>query len=316
MMDRKPFVSFVACAACAWPVRTSAFAGRRGLTSRHELRGGDAVLGGDVDPVELADLVEELLRRREVEDRHRRPAERRDSADLHDARDGERLLGPAGDDADRVADLVVLLARRVRVDRHLVRADRPGAADERERVEVLVALRVDAERERRGAASGDDLAVAADEMCEVVDTARGLLHAGELWHLRQQRLRERGRQVVVVRVVAERALRGDDGVRVLVDGREHRAEGGLDRVRQDVGAADHRDAEHDRDRSEDGSQLAAEQALQCDEGHELRLLITVSTSSVLAPVSSLTMRPSAMKRMRSAITAARASCVTMTIVWP
>ena len=39
MMERKPFVSFVACAACACPVRTSAFAGRRGLTSRTSWEG-------------------------------------------------------------------------------------------------------------------------------------------------------------------------------------------------------------------------------------------------------------------------------------
>ena len=44
--------------------------------------------------------------------------------------------------------------------------------------------------------------------------------------------------------------------------------------------------------------------------------MTPSTSSVLAPFRSWTTRPSARNRMRSAMTAARASCVTITIVWP
>src|SRR5581483_4958681 len=232
-----------------------------------------------------------------------------------DARDLEHLLRPAGDDADRVADLVVLLARGVRVDRHLVRADRPRAADEGERVEVLVAVRVDAEGKRRRAVAGDDLAVASDEIGVIADAAGRLGHAGKSADLRQQGCGERGRQKVVV-VLPERTLGRDDRVRVLVHGREDRAERGLDRVRENVGAADHRDAEHDRDCGEDRPQLAPEQALQRDEGHDVSVLITASTSSVLAPASSLTMSPSAMNKMRSAMTAARASWVTMTIVCP
>ena len=81
-------------------------------------------------------------------------------------------LRPAAIDADRVADLVVVLRRRVRVDVDLVRADGPRAGDERERVEALVAVRVDAEGERRRAVAGDDLAVASDEVREVADSAR------------------------------------------------------------------------------------------------------------------------------------------------
>ena len=63
---------------------------RRGRQDRpdlgDELRGRDALLGGDVDRVELADLAEELLRGRQIEDRHRRAADRRDVAELHDRR--------------------------------------------------------------------------------------------------------------------------------------------------------------------------------------------------------------------------------------
>ena len=44
--------------------------------------------------------------------------------------------------------------------------------------------------------------------------------------------------------------------------------------------------------------------------------MTSSTSLWLASFNSRTISPSARKRMRSAITAARASCVTITVVWP
>src|SRR5207248_6929543 len=94
------------------------------------------------------------------------------------------------------------------------------------------------------------------------------------------------------------------------------SERGLDRVREHVSAADHGHPEHDRGGGQDRPQLPAEQALQCDARHELRLLITASTSSAVASVSCFTINPSAMKRIRSAIAAARGSWVTITVVCP
>ena len=57
-------------------------------------------------------LWKSLLRGREVEDRDRRAAERRDAADLDDAGDLVRRYRAVRDHADRLADLEVLLAAR------------------------------------------------------------------------------------------------------------------------------------------------------------------------------------------------------------
>ena len=155
-----------------------------------------------------------------------------------------------------------------------------------------------------------------DELRVVADPALRPGDARELPHLAEQRCGERRRQRIVVLVVPERALRGDDGIGVPVDGREHRAERGLDRVGEDVGAADHRDAEDDREGGQKGAQLPPGKALQRDAEHQFRLLMTASTSAWLAPRSSFTISPSPRKRTRSAIAAARGSCVTMTVVCP
>ena len=62
-------------------------------------------------------------------------------------------------------------------------------------------------------------------------------------------------------------LPGHDGVRPGVRVDEDRVEGLVDRVREDVAAAHHRDAEHDRERGEHRAQLAAGQALECEPDH-------------------------------------------------
>ncbi len=136
--------------------------------------------------------------------------------------------------------------------------------------------------------------------------------------LREQRFGQRWSHVRAAPffAVADRALAGDYDVGVLVDLREHGAERGFDRVGEDVGAADHRHAEHDRQGGQRRAELAAGETFERDRDHAERLPITVSTSAALAPVSSLTINPSAMNRMRSAIAAARGSWVTITVVWP
>src|SRR5207237_1241720 len=213
-----------------------------------KLRVRHAVLRGDADDVELALLVEQPLRRRQVEDRDRGRADRRHGAELHDPREPERSLGAAGGDPDRVAHVEVLLA-------------------------------------------GDGL----------------VEHRG--WEATRER-----RAAIRAR---DRRMGGDDGARVPVGLREDRLEALVDRVREDECTADHRDAEHDRERRQRRAELPPGEALQGDAGHSaLSSFITASTSAGSERGRSRTIRPSARKRTRSAIAAARGSWVTMTVVWP
>ena len=138
-----------------------------------ELGIGDARLRGDGDLVELSDLLEEPLRRGQVEARERRPSDREARAELDDARDTHSLDRSFGLHADRLPDLEILLGRRLLVDDDLVPA-RPAALDQRQRVEDRGAVR-DRETEVRGASGDDRLPVVPDELRRVrVDTALGL----------------------------------------------------------------------------------------------------------------------------------------------
>ena len=135
--------------------------------------------------------------------------------------------------------------------------------------------------------------------------------------LREQGLVERRRLAAAAVGGLERGLARDHGVRALYDLVEDRVERLLDRVREHVGAADHRDAQHDRDRGQSGSQLASEQALKREHDHAVVIAsIAARISGCVERGSSLTILPSARKSMRSAIAAARGSCVTITVVWP
>ena len=315
-MLRKLLVSLAACFASCWPVRTCAVGPSRGSNLRGECLRRHVRLARDPDRVELAFLVEELLRGGQVEDRERRAAERAHAAELHEPRDPEFLHRATREHADRVSDLEVLRRGGLCVDRDLLGTVRPLPFGEGKRIEALVAGRVDAEGETRRAAARDDLVVAIDELRLVGDAALGESDVGQCAHFSEQRFRQRRRRDAVVLVAADRALARDDGVGVLVDLREDGPERGLDRVGQHVRAADHRDTEHHRHCRQRGAQLPAEQAFEGDPDHELRLLITSSTSAAVAPRRSWTIKPSARNRTRSAITAARGSCVTITIVWP
>src|SRR5436190_7289850 len=129
-----------------------------------ELLRRDTRLSCDLDLVELALLVEELLTRRDVEDRDRRTADRRESRELGDARDRELSHAVVRSDPDRVADLVTIPVGGLLVDCDLAAASRPAARHECHRVEALTLLRVEAEGEARGKAVLDCLAVATDEL--------------------------------------------------------------------------------------------------------------------------------------------------------
>src|SRR5439155_11806926 len=127
----------------------------------------------------------------------------------------------------------------------------------------------------------------------------------------------RGRCSRIAREADPGRLAGDDGVRVRVRLGEDVVEGAVDRVGEDEGAADHRDTQDDRERGEDCAELAPREPAQRDPDHCSVTSLTVSRicCSSAAP-RSLTMRPSARNKIRSAIVAPRASWVTMTMFWP
>src|SRR5262249_58454866 len=104
----------------------------------------------------------------------------------------------------------------------------------------------------------------------------------------------------------------DDRVCGGVGGGQRGVEGLLDRVGEYVGAADHRDAEHDRQAGEDRAGLAAEQSFERDRCHRpVTACIAASTSAAVDRGISWTICPSARKRIRSASAAASGSCVTI-----
>ena len=313
MMFVNSSTSWVASCVSWTPVCTCVLGGRIGSISCDELLGAHTLTGGDRDAVEHALLVEQLLSPREREDGERRAAERLLPGELGQTGDRERLHGPLGHHADLIADREPFVLGGRGVDDDLVRAVRPRALRELGRVEALI-LRVLPEGERRRSAGFDDVAVLRRQLREVVDATFCGSDAGKGPDLVEQALGEGRRQP---EVGLEGLLARDDGVGPRVHGREDVVERLVDRVREDVGAADHRDAEHDRESREDRAQLPAREALESDLDHRpTSSFIAVSTSAAVERPRSLTMRPSARKRMRSAMAAARASCVTIRVVWP
>ena len=162
MIVVKVAISLDSSFACSTPVRTVTSLAELGLDSLRQLLGRGALRRRGRDRVELALLVEQLLRRRHVEDRERRAADRAEVAVLGDPDDRELLRRPERRDADPVAELEILVAGDALVDRDLGAAAGPAALDEVERVEAVELGRgLDPERERRRAAGVDRLAVRA-----------------------------------------------------------------------------------------------------------------------------------------------------------
>ena len=118
------------------------------LEVRDELLRRDPRRGGNPDRVELAFAVEELLRRREREDREGGGAERFLVAVARDPREPEAPHRAQARDLDHVADLVAHFVRGPGVDRDLVLRARPAAAGQPQWVEPRLG-EVDAEAERR-----------------------------------------------------------------------------------------------------------------------------------------------------------------------
>ena len=112
LQERDELVGALGVLACLRVTGANLGAGGQDLPDlRDELLGCDARFGGRADLVELALLVEQPLRGREVEAGEGRPSDRADGAELDETRDAKRLDGAFDLHADRLADPEVLLAR-------------------------------------------------------------------------------------------------------------------------------------------------------------------------------------------------------------
>ena len=155
------------------------------------------------------------------------------------------------------------------VDRELPRARRPAALDEVERIEAVVLGRgLDAEREGGGASRVDRLAVRLEQLgLEVGHRAGRHLDAVDVPDLLEDVLRDRSGLRLLALEADAGVLAADDrvgaGVRLDEDGVERL----VDRVREHVGAAHHRDAEDDRDRRQHRPELAPGEAAERDPDH-------------------------------------------------
>ena len=165
---------------------------------------------------------------------------------------------------------VVLPVRRAGVDHYLAVPLGPRALDEVERVEAVdLGAGLDAEAEAGCALGIDRLAVGADDLRVglVRDRAGRGLDVRERGDLIDHRLVDgRGLRLDALEADFGALPRDDDvGPRIglVEDGRERL----VDRVREDVGAAHHRDPEDDRERGERSPELAAEQSSESDADH-------------------------------------------------
>ena len=129
MIVVKVAISLDCSFACSTPVRTVTSLPSSAWIRSRQLLGGRALRRGGLNRVELALLVEQLLRRRHVEDRERRAADRAQLAVLRDPDDLELLCRPECRDADPVAELETLVVGDALVDGDLLAA--AGASDPR-----------------------------------------------------------------------------------------------------------------------------------------------------------------------------------------
>ncbi len=235
-----------------------------------ELLLGGSLLRGDRDRVVLAFAVQELLRRRDREHRERRCTEAVQAAVLGDTDELESPFRNECRDLHGVAERVALPICSTCVDHDLVRRGRPAALEEVQRVELRVlGIGVDPEPEARRTAGADGVAVGLEDLgVRLVEDGSGReLDLVDLPHRLEQR-----------RVDGRRRSRGpvdaDVGAFALHDGvgpgvrlREEVRERLVDRVREDVGAADHRDAEDDRDAREQRASLLPSRPRIANAGH-------------------------------------------------
>ena len=126
--------------------------------------------------------------------------------------------------------------------------------------------RIDAEAEVGRAAERDRLAVRADQLSVALRRRRRAAPTSGSAFTFGEHDSSNGGAIAAVVAEVERGLAGDRRVGVRVDVGEDRVERVVDRVGEHEGAAHHRDAEDDRERRQDGAQLAAEHALAARTG--------------------------------------------------
>ena len=196
------------------------------------------------------------------------------------------------------------------VDRDLARPGRPLSGDDRGRVER--AVRAGA-ADRHGRAADRATVCGAQLRPGVQDEPLYVLHLRQRADPGHHGSRHRRRTQAGTR---DRALADDNRIGFRVLGREHAVERVRGAVHQHVRAADHRHAEHDRQRRQHRAQLAHPQPTDDDAGHPSSASIALLTSPLETWPSSRTIRPSARIRIRSATVDTRGSCVTVRIVCP
>jgi hypothetical protein len=261
------------------------------------------VPGDDVDLVELALAVEQALCRLEIEGRHRRAADRRPRGQLDHARQAVRIDAHRGHDPDLVADLQARLLDRVGVDHDLVALVR-SLAGELERADVRVPRRAD----RRRATPRDHLVrPRIDHLREAAHAPVRGGHVRDRLDVRQDLL---GDRVALLRAapaaprpdVVERVLGLHDHVGPREDVAEEIVERGEGGVGEHERAGDEPDAQDDRDRREEQSQLPGEEALERGAPHRQASsdFIRSRTRSVVGSRISSTTCPSARNTIRSA----------------
>ena len=228
------------------------------LDLRDERLGRDAVLRRDPNLVELARLGEELLRGRQGEPGERRAADRGDRAELDEARDAE--LSPSGPSAWTPISWPIFRSFLPAVDSSITTSPSSGqrpSTSERLLSDGCVGSML---KPRFGAPPKVIAFPSAPiSWAFAADATDGGAGVRKRLHLGEQRLVERRRDAAVVAEV-ERGLAGDRRVGAAVDVREDRVERVVDRVREDERAAHHRDAEDDRERGQDGAQLAPQRS--------------------------------------------------------
>ena len=138
---------------------------------------------------------------------------------------------------------------------------------------------VDAEGEGRGASGVDRLAVRLEQLgLEVVHRAGRDLDAVHFPDLLEHVVRDwRGLRLLALEADAG-VLAGDDHVRLGVRLDEDGVERLVDRVREHVGAAHHRDAEDDRDRGQHRPELAPGHAAERDPDHRNAISSTAAST--------------------------------------
>ena len=261
MISRNWLTSLEFSSACSVPVRTWVDGGRIGLirsTTPAALTPGPAA-------TKIRSTRPSLSSRRcasaNGEDGDRRSPQRGDRAELGDARDREPADGADRRDADPFADLEAFGVGGALVDHDLAIIGGPVADGQRHRVEAGLrrgrsrSRRSGSRRSRSTCRRGRSSWALSEEPSRSKIAPRRVGDARQLPHPGRERFGDRH----VAGRFGDDALAGDHRAGAFVGGGEDAVECPRDRVGEDVGAADHRHAEDDRDRGQDRAAAAEKQ---------------------------------------------------------